>query len=182
VWNTQLVNTGKKIIKRRKKFIDDLNEIVSSIHRKISGGKENLTLYYKPDIDDIFFEDELSRAKDRDKKLGITTVGPHRDDMKFVVNDIDIHKFGSQGQQRTSALSLKLAEIELVKNSINDTPILLLDDVLSELDSKRQNYLLNSITDIQTLITCTGIDDFVKNRFTINKVFEVVNGHVTEKQ
>jgi DNA replication and repair protein RecF len=100
--------------------------------------------------------------------------------MRFSIHDIDLHKFGSQGQQRTSALSLKLSEIEMVKKSIHDTPVLLLDDVLSELDSNRQNYLLNSISDIQTLITCTGLDEFVKNRFTINKVFEVVSGHVTE--
>ena len=115
-------------------------------------------------------------------KLKQTTVGPHRDDFSFFVGGIDIRKFGSQGQQRTAALSLKLSEIELVKKTINDTPVLLLDDVLSELDSNRQNYLLNSISDIQTLITCTGLDEFVRNRFQINKVFEVVEGQVFEKQ
>lgn len=87
------------------------------------------------------------------------------------VKDVDIRKFGSQGQQRTSALTLKLSEIELVKRVIHDTPVLLLDDVLSELDSSRQNYLLNSIHDIQTLITCTGLDEFISNRFTINRIF-----------
>ena len=86
------------------------------------------------------------------------------------------------GQQRTSALSLKLSEIELVKRSIHDTPVLLLDDVLSELDSNRQNYLLNSIHDTQTLITCTGLDEFVKNRFHINKIFKVVQGTVEERK
>lgn len=103
-------------------------------------------------------------------------MGPHRDDINFIVNGIDIRKFGSQGQQRTAALSLKLAEIELVKSKINDTPVLLLDDVLSELDSFRQNYLLESIKDIQTVITCTGLDEFVNNRFSINKVFRVIDG------
>ena len=112
----------------------------------------------------------------------MTSVGPHRDDMLFSIGGIDIRRFGSQGQQRTSALSLKLSEIELVKRTINDTPVLLLDDVLSELDSNRQNYLLNSISDIQTLITCTGLDEFVRNRFQINKVFQVVEGKVFEKQ
>ena len=111
----------------------------------------------------------------------MTSVGPHRDDMLFSISGIDIRKFGSQGQQRTSALSLKLSEIELVKRTIHDTPVLLLDDVLSELDSNRQNYLLNSISDIQTLITCTGLDEFVKNRFKINKIFKVVEGEVYEK-
>ena len=105
-------------------------------------------------------------------------MGPHRDDFSFYVGGIDIRKFGSQGQQRTAALSLKLSEIELVKRITKDTPILLLDDVLSELDSNRQNYLLNSIGDIQTIITCTGLEEFVNNRFEINKVFKVSGGEV----
>jgi len=128
-----------------------------------------------------FFEDELLRARNRDLKLCQTTVGPHRDDMLFSIEGIDIRRFGSQGQQRTCALSLKLSEIDLVKKSINNTPVLLLDDVLSELDSNRQNYLLNSICDIQTIITCTGLEEFVKNRFHINKIFQVVQGKVFEK-
>ena len=95
-----------------------------------------------------------------------------------MADGLDIRKFGSQGQQRTAALSLKLSEIELVKQLTKDTPILLLDDVLSELDKHRQNYLLDSISDIQTLITCTGLDDFVNNRFHINKIMHVENGKV----
>ena len=178
VWDMQLIETGKKIIRRRKQFVDELREIVSDIHYRISGGKEELFLKYEPNIDDIFFEDELSRAKEKDKKLCQTSVGPHRDDLLFSIGDVDIRKYGSQGQQRTSALSLKLSEIELVRKSISDTPVLLLDDVLSELDSSRQNYLLESIHDIQTMITCTGLDDFVSHQFTINKVFHVVAGHV----
>ena len=97
---------------------------------------------------------------------------------RYMNDDIDIRKYGSQGQQRTAALSLKLSEIYLVKKKIKDTPVLLLDDVLSELDSNRQTYLLESIHDIQTLITCTGLDDFVSHQFEINKVFQVVKGHV----
>lgn len=181
VWDMQLIETGKKIIRRRKQFVDELREIVSDIHYRISGGKEELFLKYEPNIDDIFFEDELSRAKEKDKKLCQTSVGPHRDDLLFSIGDVDIRKYGSQGQQRTSALSLKLSEIELVRKSISDTPVLLLDDVLSELDSSRQNYLLNSISDTQTIITCTGLDEFVRNRFTVNRVFEVIAGHVYER-
>ena len=120
----------------------------------------------------------MSRAKEKDKKLCQTSVGPHRDDLLFSIGDVDIRKYGSQGQQRTAALSLKLSEIYLVKEKIKDTPILLLDDVLSELDSNRQTYLLDSIHDIQTLITCTGLDDFVSHQFHINKVFKVVKGEV----
>mgnify|MGYP000634680102 FL=1 len=181
VWDMQLIETGKKIIRRRKQFVDQLREIVSDIHYRISGGKEELFLKYEPNIDDIFFEDELSRAKEKDKKLCQTSVGPHRDDLLFSIGDVDIRKYGSQGQQRTSALSLKLSEIELVRKSISDTPVLLLDDVLSELDSSRQNYLLNNISDTQTIITCTGLDEFVRNRFTVNRVFEVIAGHVYER-
>ena len=182
VWDMQLVETGKKIIRRRKQFVEELNEIVHDIHYRISGGKEDLILQYEPSIDDIFFEDELSRVKERDMRQCMTSVGPHRDDLLFSIKGVDIRKYGSQGQQRTSALSLKLSEIELVKRSIHDTPVLLLDDVLSELDSNRQNYLLNSIHDTQTLITCTGLDEFVKNRFQINKIFKVVQGTVEEKK
>ena len=178
VWDMQLIETGKRIIQRRKQFIEELNQIIGRIHSNISGGKEVLILKYEPSIDDIFFGDELMRVKQKDLKLCQTTVGPHRDDMLFSINDVDIRKYGSQGQQRTSALSLKLAEIEIVKKSIHNTPILLLDDVLSELDSSRQNYLLNSIRDIQTIITCTGLEEFVKNRFHINKVFRVISGKV----
>lgn len=181
VWDMQLIETGKKIIRRRKQFVDELREIVSDIHYRISGGKEELFLKYEPNIDDIFFEDELSRAKEKDKKLCQTSVGPHRDDLLFSIGDVDIRKYGSQGQQRTSALSLKLSEIELVRKSISDTPVLLLDDVLSELDSSRQNYLLNNISDTQTIITCTGLDEFVRNRFTVNRVFEVIADHVYER-
>ena len=182
VWDMQLVETGRKIIRRRKQFVDELNEIVHDIHYRISGEKEDLLLQYEPSIEDIFFEDELSRVKEWDMRQCMTSVGPHRDDLLFSIGEVDIRKFGSQGQQRTSALSLKLSEIELVKRSIHDTPVLLLDDVLSELDSNRQNYLLNSIHDTQTLITCTGLDEFVKNRFHINKIFKVVQVTVEERK
>lgn len=180
LWDSQLVDYGKRIIKARKKFIEELNDIIHEIHWNISGGKENLILQYEPNIDDIFFEDELNKAKQKDLRICQTTVGPHRDDMLFSNDGIDIRKFGSQGQQRTAALSLKLSEIDLVKKMIHQTPILLLDDVLSELDSNRQNFLLNSIKDIQTIITCTGLEEFVKNRFEINQVYQVVNGKIYE--
>ena len=108
-------------------------------------------------------------------------MGPQRDDLLFSIGDVDIRKYGSHVQQRTSSLSLKLSEIELLRKSISDTPVLLLDDVLSELDSSRQNYLLNNISDTQTIITCTGLDEFVRNRFTVNRVFEVIAGHLYER-
>lgn len=180
IWNQQLVETGKRIVKRRRYFVQELSEIVRDIHYRISGEKEEMRLIYEPSVPEDLFEAELERFDGRDRKLCLTSVGPHRDDLLFSVRDVDIRKFGSQGQQRTAALSLKLSEIELVKKLIHDTPVLLLDDVLSELDSGRQNYLLNNIYDTQTIITCTGLDEFIKNRFTINKVFRVVNGTVSE--
>lgn len=181
VWDMQLIDTGKKIIRRREQFVKELNEIVHEIHYRISGGKEELFLSYEPSVSADMMEQEIERVRQRDLKICQTSVGPHRDDLLFSIADVDIRKFGSQGQQRTSALSLKLSEIELVRKSIHDTPVLLLDDVLSELDSNRQNYLLNSICDTQTIITCTGLDEFIRNRFEINKVFEVISGQVFEK-
>lgn len=178
VWDAQLVSYGTKIIAARKEFITQLNEIIYGMHKKISGGKEELLVSYEPDVEEGQLEVELLRNQEKDLKFGMTSVGPHRDDMCFLNHGIDIRRFGSQGQQRSCALSLKLSEIELVKSSIQDTPVLILDDVLSELDSSRQNFLLNSIHDIQTIITCTGLDEFVKNRFEVNKVFKVKNGMV----
>ena len=177
-WNIQLAEYGKKIIQRRREFVSRLDEIVADIHAKISGGTETVTLTYEPNVKEEDFERELERVREKELKLGQTMTGPHRDDISFLSNDIDIRKFGSQGQQRTLALSLKLSEIELVKQITKETPILLLDDVLSELDSKRQNFLLNNLCDTQTIITCTGLDEFIRNRFHINRVFEVKDGTV----
>lgn len=179
VWDSQLINLGIKIIERRRVFIDQLNEIIVDIHKKLSGSKENIKIKYEPNILPEEFEYKLKRNRDKDIKYKVTSVGPHRDDFVFFVNDFDIKKFGSQGQQRTAALSLKLSEIELVKKITGNTPILLLDDVLSELDSSRQNYLINSINDIQTIITCTGLDEFVNSRIVINKIFKINEGKIT---
>ncbi len=176
IWDAQLVSFGSKIIERRKLFAEQLNEMTVGIHKKLSGGKETLRIIYEPDVSMDDFEEKCRRNQERDIRLKQTTTGPHRDDFSFMIGDVDIRKFGSQGQQRTAALSLKLSEIELVKKISKDNPVLLLDDVLSELDSSRQNYLLNSIGDIQTIITCTGLDDFINNRFEINKIFRVTNG------
>lgn len=181
IWDLQLVRYGSAIIERRKKFIDEINKIVSNIHKKLTGQTEEIKLIYEPSIGEMSLEQALARNRERDIRIKSTTAGPHRDDICFMVGNLDIRRFGSQGQQRTAALSLKLSEIELVKKVIHDTPILLLDDVLSELDKYRQNYLLDSIHDIQTLITCTGVDEFVNHRFSINKVFHVQNGQVIKE-
>lgn len=182
IWDSQLVSFGSKIIERRRLFVEQLNEIIFDIHKKLSGGREDLTICYEPDVTVEDYEKALIANQERDIKLKQTVTGPHRDDFSFIVGDIDIRKFGSQGQQRTAALSLKLSEIELVKKMTNDNPVLLLDDVLSELDSNRQNYLLSTIGDIQTIITCTGLDEFVNNRFEIDRVFHIDNGRIIDRE
>ena len=182
IWDTQMISYGSQVIERRRIFVSQLNEIIRDIHKNLTGNKEEIRIEYCPDVEIEEFERKLSESQEKDIRSKQTNVGPHRDDFLVYVGDIDIRKFGSQGQQRTAALSLKLSEIELVKKTIKDTPILLLDDVLSELDRNRQNYLLNSIGDIQTIITCTGLEDFVNNRFEINKVFHVKAGEVTAER
>ena len=181
IWELQLIQYGNRIVERRKLFIQEVNEIISSIHKKLTGEKEDIKVIYEPSNGNLTLEQALVKNRERDIRIKSTSVGPHRDDICFMAGDLDIRRFGSQGQQRTAALSLKLSEIELVKQVINDTPVLLLDDVLSELDKHRQNYLLDSINDIQTLITCTGVEDFVNHRFSINKVFHVHEGQVTNE-
>lgn len=187
IWDSQLASFGSKIIEKRIEFIKELNEIICSIHMGISGNKERIRIEYEPNCPIEELEDRIRDSYEKDIKLKQTTVGPHRDDISFIVTDsdnksIDIRKYGSQGQQRTAALSLKLSEIEIVKKIINDTPILLLDDVLSELDSNRQNYLLDNIGDIQTIITCTGLDEFVDHRLKINKAYKVTKGTIDDKE
>ena len=150
IWDMQLVSYGTKVLERRRKFISEVNEIISDIHYKLTGGREKIRLTYEESIGNLTLEQSLSKNRER------------------------------QGQQRTAALSLKLSEIEHVKKLIGDTPILLLDDVLSELDKHRQNYLLDSINDIQTIITCTGLDEFVNHRFSINKIFHIRNGQAVK--
>ncbi|MCR5255620.1 MAG: DNA replication/repair protein RecF [Acetatifactor sp.] len=179
IWDMQLVSYGSKIIERRNLFVDQLNEIIYDIHKKLSGGREEIKIVYEPDVSIEDFESRMEYSREKDIRSKMTSTGPHRDDFGFYIDGLDVRKFGSQGQQRTAALSLKLSEIELVKKITKDTPILLLDDVLSELDEKRQNYLLESIGDVQTIITCTGLEDFVNNRFEINRVYKIENGKAT---
>ena len=182
IWDEQMVRYGTSIISERKKFISRLNDILSEIHQNLTGGKEQILITYEPNVSEEGFSEELKAGRERDLRFGQSYTGPHRDDFCVRVNDIDIRKYGSQGQQRTAALSLKLAEIRLVEEEIHDTPVLLLDDVLSELDGSRQNYLLQSIHSIQTLITCSGLDEFVENHFEANSVFQVVEGSVFHKE
>lgn len=176
VWDEQLSEYGRKIIAVREAFVENLNEIIRKIHFSLSGGKENLQIVYEKNCEKENLSQMIRENREKDLRLKTTTTGPHRDDLGFYFDKIDIRKYGSQGQQRCAALSLKLSEIELVKSATGDTPVLLLDDVLSELDKNRQNYLLDHIHDIQAMITCTGLDEFVNCRFSIDKIFKVTDG------
>lgn len=181
VWDYQLAKYGTEIIRTREAFIEKLNNMLYSIHKKLTGSTEELRIEYEKSVDENEYIEQLQAKWDMDLKYQSTQIGPQRDDMNFYINDIEVRRFGSQGQQRTAALSLKLAEIEIVKELIHDTPILLLDDVMSELDENRRDYLLQSIYDIQTIITCTGYDDYIKRRMTINRVYRVKQGQVYQE-
>lgn len=181
IWDEQLVRFGIPLILQRKKFVEQLNEIVAPIHRQLTGNKEHITIVYEPDVEADAFAATLKNSLEKEKKWKTTSAGPHRDDLNFLINGVDIRQYGSQGQQRTAALSMKLAEIELIRQTVKDAPILILDDVLSELDSSRQTYLLEQIHDIQTLISCTGLDEWIDRQFPVNKVFQVSNGEIAEE-
>ena len=178
VWDEQLVRYGSVLIRERENFAGKLGEMIRPIHRKLSGGKEEMETGYEKNTEADRFAEDLKKMRDKDLLLKSTGCGPHRDDLSFSVNGIDIRKYGSQGQQRSAALSLKLSEIELVKQSTNDLPVLLLDDVLSELDSDRQHCLLESIGGIQTFITCTGLEEYQNSPVQIDRVFHVRDGNV----
>lgn len=178
VWNKQLADYGKEIIQTRRSFICELNKLVGPVHEHLTHGKEKLKLCYEPNVSENEFLEVLQEDQEKERILKSTLHGPHRDDISFCLGEEDIRKFGSQGQQRTCALSLKLAEIELVKKTIKDDPVLLLDDVLSELDRNRQTQLLDSIQDIQTVITCTGLEEFVKERIQSDRIYHVVEGNI----
>ncbi|MCC6093715.1 MAG: DNA replication/repair protein RecF [Eubacterium sp.] len=180
VWDEQLVSHGIHIIQARGRFIDHLNEIIANIHGNLTNGKEKIKIIYEPEVQTENFSERLRMCRDKDLKMKTSTEGPHRDDFKVIVNGVDIRHYGSQGQQRSAALSLKLSEIYLVKEIIGDTPVLLLDDVLSELDRSRQAMLLKRMNDVQTFITCTGMDELIENHFPVNRAFHIVNGTVAK--
>ena len=182
IWDMQLIKYGTDLISYREEFVKKLNEVIFDIHSRLTGG-EKIKVIYEKNIEKDNFEAELRKSRTNDIKYKTTNVGPHRDDFSFFLNnEMDLKKFGSQGQQRSLALSLKLSEIELIKVRYGEFPVLLLDDVLSELDGKRQSHLLESIRHIQTLITCTGVEDFLNKSLDIGKVFNVTNGIVKESE
>jgi DNA replication and repair protein RecF len=192
VWSDQLARHGVKIIKKRQNFIKKLQTWAERIHAGITAGQESLRIEYAPslplaqELDEAVLFDQfmikLSQAKDQELRRGMTLVGPHRDDLLFYINGKEAHVYGSQGQQRTTALSLKLAEIELIREETGEYPLLLLDDVLSELDEHRQTQLIQTFqSKVQTFITTTGTDSVHLDRLEDASVFHVRQGRVTGK-
>jgi len=193
VWNEELAIYGAKIIYERNRFIKKLNKISSRIHKDITDGLEELLIEYDCSIEknpDYFEKQEIIKnafyeVLTNNTKLDIlkrtTGYGPHRDDIKIYVNGKDVRKFGSQGQQRTAALSLKLAEIKLIEEESGETPVLILDDVLSELDRQRQDYLINSLNNIQVFLTSTDIRNEITDKFEEKNFFIIKEGKVIKK-
>ncbi|MEG0152914.1 MAG: DNA replication/repair protein RecF [Niameybacter sp.] len=179
VWDMQYVEYAKEVVKRRSEFIEEINTVANRIHADISGGKEELQVVYEPNVTSEQLEDKVRRYRSKDIMTQSSTVGPHRDDLKFLINGMDVKVYGSQGQQRTVVLSMKLAELYLMQEHLGEAPILLLDDVLSELDDNRQRYLFSYTENIQTLITCTGIEQSVWNNQKIGKLYNVIKGIIS---
>lgn len=188
VWNEQLAAEGVKIIRSRQHFITKLQRWAEEIHYGITGGQEKLAISYKPSFDcgeedeTVLFNQfmiKLSQAKEQEWRRGACLIGPHRDDLAFEVNGKDAFAFGSQGQQRTVSLSLKLAELELIKSEVGEYPILLLDDVLSELDRNRQSQLIETFRGkVQTFITTTSVDSIESGSLRNARLFTVRAGRV----
>ena len=184
IWDIQLAKYGSKVMLGRKEFIEKLNLISSKIHHNITAGKEKLSLEYAPNAElfnnlkeqEDYLYETLRNSRENDLRQGNTSKGPHRDDMEFYINGINARNFGSQGQQRTCALSLKLAEISIIEEETGEKPTLLLDDVMSELDMQRQEFLVKALEDIQLFITTAEMQESLLEEFPQKTVFNVNNG------
>ena len=196
VFNTQMAVSGSNIIFLRLKFLKELQKIAMEKHLQIASSELLTTFYNSTVLNDVDFslqsdfivEDIAKKFEEKLKERQLeeiiraqALVGPHRDDVSFFINDVEAKKYASQGQQRTVVLSLKLAELELVKDKIGDTPVLLLDDVLAELDDIRQNYLLNAIGNkTQTIITSVDTLHFDEEYLKDVEIFKIVEGKLAD--
>lgn len=183
VWDEQLASFATEIVWDRKQYVKKLAPYSNDAHSYITGGLESmevsLTDNYPDTKEEIFldFKQNLFNNMERDVILGYTTIGPHRDDLKITVNGEDVKNYGSQGQQRTSAISLKLAELNIYKEHFGEYPVLILDDSMSELDRSRQKRLLSATNSVQTIITCTHIDEDVLKGYDY-KIFNIEGGKI----
>jgi DNA replication and repair protein RecF len=198
LWDQQLIGAGIKVIRRRARILERLVPIAQTWHQQISQGHESLVINYCPSVDigdgsvesiaslapkaiEQIFQERLAQRQIAEKSLGITLIGPHRDDLALLIDGILAKSYGSQGQQRTLVLALKLAELELIEQIVGDTPLLLLDDVLAELDLQRQNQLLSVIVDrFQTIVTTTHLGSFDAKWLNAAQILQVQGGRIKE--
>jgi len=171
IWDEQLIKLGLKIYEYRKEFIEKINKKIKKIHLGITDEKENIEIKYKTNINIENYEEKLKKNRELDIQKGYTSVGVHRDDIEIYINGKNAAIYGSQGQQRSSIISLKLAEAEVIYDEIEDYPIILLDDFMSELDQKRVKGFIKNIKNNQVIITTTdkiSLDTMVYNLFKVN--------------
>ncbi|BAU26268.1 DNA replication and repair protein RecF [Aneurinibacillus soli] len=192
VYNMQMADVAAKVLMKRYGFMGKLEQWGQEIHAQITQGKEHLHLAYHNSLPvtqdmsqqeavDVIYK-HLTSIQDREIARGTSLAGPHRDDIEFFINGTNVHQYGSQGQQRTTALSLKLAEIELIHQEVGEYPLLLLDDVLSELDANRQSHLLQNIKDrVQTFVTTTGVEGLYHQTLQQAALYRVNQGTVVRE-
>ncbi|MGN0708974.1 MAG: DNA replication/repair protein RecF [Anaerovoracaceae bacterium] len=186
LFDEQLIKFGSDIMKMRKEFIDEINILSAGIHAEVTNGAEKLRIEYSPNMkfsaereeQEKIIREDLGSSFDNDIRMRTTTRGPHKDDISFYINDVNVRKFGSQGQQRTCALSLKLAELRLIKNESGENAVLILDDVMSELDNIRREYLVRTFEENQIFITSTDIDEGIIQAYPDAKIIRVKNGNI----
>ena len=176
VFEEEIVEKGKKIIDYRKKYIDTIKEFLPPIYEGLSGGREKLEIKLLLSTEGDEFSEKLKKSRKEDSFTGNTSVGPHRDDIVFYLNSVNARVYGSQGQQRSIALSLKLAGAQVIKNISGEYPVCLLDDVMSELDPNRQGYILNHIREWQSFISCCDPSN-IKNLEQV-KIFLIKKGEI----
>ncbi|MHB8064018.1 MAG: DNA replication/repair protein RecF, partial [Ruminiclostridium sp.] len=191
IWNTKLAEVAVAIIIARQNFAKILSALAQKQHKLLTIEKEIISFDYdcsfqiyeenkKSELIDLYLK-QLEKSIARDMSLGYTSIGPHRDDYDILINNKSLKLYGSQGQQRSAVLSLKIAEIELINSETGQFPVLLLDDVMSELDENRQKYLMDSIKNVQTFITCTNDAHFRNLLRSSSKYFKVENGNVVDE-
>lgn len=184
IYDEQLSFYGEYIIKERMNYINKLNTYGRDIHKDITLNKESIEYRYISTIKNLdnvreSFYNQLVNHRKRDIEKGISTIGPHRDDFTVFINGVETKSYGSQGQQRTAVLTMKFSSLRIIKEVTGEYPVLLLDDVLSELDLNRKKYILSTIGDIQTIITCTGISDIDEYLDNNSKIFKVNDGIIS---
>jgi DNA replication and repair protein RecF len=191
-WDERLVEHGSYLVSRRWQAVDVLDELAQGVHGEITGGSERLRLRYEPSVElegsgrrdavTARFHEQLDSLRRREVAAGMTLVGPHRDEMRFLINGIDAGIYGSRGQQRTAALALKMAEVEMMRAETGESPVLLLDDVLSELDEHRRGFLLHSLENgtEQAIITTTDLRVLPESFLRVCHLWQVRLGHLGE--